>query len=92
MFNNTKERKSKEKINLRIESEILDVIDRATKIEGKSRTEFMTQASYKRAKEVLLDRKIVHLDQVDIDYIANPNPEPDPVVVNILKRESRFYG
>lgn len=92
MSNNSKERKSKEKINLRVESEILDVIDRATKIEGKSRTEFMTQASYKRAEEVLLDRKIVYLDQVDIDYIDNPNPEPDPVVVNILKRESRFYG
>lgn len=92
MSNNTKERKGKEKINLRVESEILDVIDRATKIEGKSRTEFMTQASYKRAEEVLLDRKIVYLDQIDIDYIDNPNPEPDPVVVNILKRESRFYG
>ncbi len=92
MSNNTKERKGKEKINLRVESEILDVIDRATKIEGKSRTEFMTQASYKRAEEVLLDRKIVYLDQVDIDYIDHSNPEPDPVVVNILNRESRFYG
>lgn len=92
MSNKTKERRDKEKINLRVDPEILDAIDRATKIEGKSRTEFMTQASYKRAEEVLLDRKIVYLDQVDIDYIENPNIEPDPVVVDILTRESRFHG
>lgn len=77
---------------MRIDPEILNAIDRATKIEGKSRTEFMTRASYKRAEEVLLDhRMIVYLDQVDIDYIENLNIEPDPVVVNILKRESRFH-
>lgn len=49
MSNRNKKCQDKKEINLRLDPEILNAIDRATKTAGKSRTEFMTQAAYKRA-------------------------------------------
>ena len=86
-----KQRRDKEKINIRVDPEKLDIIDKAVKVEGTSRTEFMTQASYQRAEEVLLDRKIVYLDQVDIDYINTSDSQPDPTVTKLLTRKTRWH-
>jgi len=80
----------KEKINLRVDPERLALIDKAVAISGKSRTEFMTEASYSMAQEIILGRTIFFLDEIDIDYINDPNPEPDPKIVELFNRESRW--
>lgn len=48
-------------LNLRIESEERDLIDRAARIAGKNRTEFILDASQHAAEETLLDRALPRL-------------------------------
>lgn len=80
----------KEKVNLRIDSERLRLIDQAVAIAGKSRTEFMTAASCQKAEEIILGQKIFFLDQIDIDYINDPDPQPDSKLIELFNRKSRW--
>lgn len=45
-------------LNMRIKPATRNLIDRAAELEGKSRTDFMLEASERRAQEVLLDRTL----------------------------------
>jgi uncharacterized protein (DUF1778 family) len=49
-------------INLRVSAEDRNVIDRAAKTAGKTRTEFMIEASRKAAHDTLLDTNLVVVD------------------------------
>lgn len=48
----------RETLNLRIKPEERDLIDRAAKLQGKNRTEFVLQAARVAAEETLLDQVV----------------------------------
>jgi uncharacterized protein (DUF1778 family) len=49
-------------INLRAPSAQRALIDQAAQVQGKSRTDFMLEAAYEKAQQVLLDRTVFALD------------------------------
>ncbi len=49
-------------VNLRIREDIRILIDRAAKIRGKTRSDFMVDAAYRAAEETLLDQTLVKVD------------------------------
>jgi uncharacterized protein (DUF1778 family) len=52
-------------INLRLQSSARDLIDQAAAAQGKTRTEFMVDASRRAAEAVLLDRCLFTLSDKD---------------------------
>jgi uncharacterized protein (DUF1778 family) len=50
------------KINLRVAPDRLDLIDRAAKILGKTRTDFILDTAATAAQDTILDQRIIHLD------------------------------
>jgi uncharacterized protein (DUF1778 family) len=57
-------------INLRASSAQRAVIDQAARVSGKNRTEFMLEASYEKAQQVLLDRTMFALDAAGFERFA----------------------
>ncbi|MDR5011901.1 DUF1778 domain-containing protein [Agrobacterium fabacearum] len=58
-------------LNMRIKPATRNLIDRAAELLGKTRTDFMLEASERRAKEVLLDRTIVTVSpEIYAEYLA----------------------
>lgn len=55
---NTEHRK-RETLNLRIKPEVRNLIDRAAKVRGKNRTDFVLDAARVAAEEALLDQAII---------------------------------
>ena len=51
-------------INIRISAADRNVIDRAARLAGKSRSEFMLEASRRAAKETLLDTTFFAVDRI----------------------------
>ena len=49
-------------INMRVHSNTKDFIDRAAKALGKDRSDFVLEAAYEKAEEVLLDQTTFVLD------------------------------
>jgi uncharacterized protein (DUF1778 family) len=49
-------------ISLRVARQRSDLIDRAARATGKTRTEFILESATRAAEEVLLDRRLFHLD------------------------------
>jgi uncharacterized protein (DUF1778 family) len=49
-------------VNLRIREDIRAVIDRAARIRGKTRSDFMIDAAYRAAEDALLDQTLVKVD------------------------------
>jgi uncharacterized protein (DUF1778 family) len=45
-------------LNMRIKPAVRDLIDRAAELVGRNRTDFMIEASERRAEEILLDRTL----------------------------------
>jgi uncharacterized protein (DUF1778 family) len=50
-------------VNLRIRSDIRSLIDRAARTNGKTRSDFMIEASRRAAEDALLDQTFVRVDQ-----------------------------
>jgi len=74
----------KERIDLKADKNKLNLINQAVNALGCTRTDFMIEASVEKAQQILLDRNLVYLDEVDMDYINDPNPQPDPVVTELF--------
>ena len=49
-------------VNLRIREDVRTLIDRAAKIRGKTRSDFMIDAAYRAAEDTLLDQTLVKVD------------------------------
>lgn len=75
-------------VNLRIDEVRRNLIDEAAKLQGKSRTEFMIEASYKEAEQTILDQKIFILDEADCQYLARKDHKADPKLVKLFKSKS----
>jgi uncharacterized protein (DUF1778 family) len=50
-------------INIRVNQNQKDLIDRAATLQGKSRSEFMLESAYQRAQDVLLDSSFFGVDE-----------------------------
>jgi uncharacterized protein (DUF1778 family) len=49
-------------VNLRIRQDVRDLIDQAARAHGKSRSDFMIDASRRAAEEALLDQTLLRVD------------------------------
>jgi uncharacterized protein (DUF1778 family) len=66
-------------LNLRVKPATRNLIDRAAEVLGKTRTDFMLEASERRAEEVLLDRAVFTVtSEVYADYLARLDAPPQP--------------
>jgi uncharacterized protein (DUF1778 family) len=54
-------------VNLRMATEDRNIIDRAAKVAGKTRTEFMVEAARRAAQETLLDSNLIVVDSKTFD-------------------------
>lgn len=74
-------------INIRATNEERTVIDRAATVLGRSRSEFMLDASYEKAVDVLLDQTFFSLDDAGLAevmrLIENP-PEPTDALKSLM--------
>lgn len=68
-------------LNIRIKPATRSIIDRAAELLGKTRTDFILEASERRAEEVLLDRAVFTVSPeayaeylAKLDAPAQPNP------------------
>jgi uncharacterized protein (DUF1778 family) len=52
-------------ISMRIPPDARDLIDRAAKATGRTRTDFMLEAAKQAAEEALLDQRFFYLDTVE---------------------------
>ena len=75
-------------INLRIDEIRRNLIDEAAKLQGKSRTEFMIEASYKEAQHTILDQTIYVLDEADYEYLSRTDHKADPKLVKLFQSKS----
>jgi uncharacterized protein (DUF1778 family) len=64
------------KINIRAKKHQRDLIDRAAELQGKSRSEFMLDSAQKSAQDVLLDRRLFVLDDIQFQQFVELLDEP----------------
>lgn len=87
----TPQRSSKGQINIRMDTRQRVLIDRAAASVGKSRTEFVLDATRREAENVLRDRTIFLLEGTDYDDFAallDAAPEPSHALRDLLKTPS----
>lgn len=73
-------------LNMRIKPQTRNLIDRAAELLGKTRTDFMLEASERRAEEVLLDRAVFRVSpEVYAEYLARLD---EPVGTNEKLRQT----
>ena len=80
---------SKTSINLRIDNRSRQLIDDAAQSLGKTRTDFMVETARSLAIDVLLDRRLIALEDdqhaVFVAALDNP-PAPGPKLRSLLRR------
>ena len=69
-------------VNLRIREEVRALIDQAARAQGRSRSDFMIEASRRAAEDVLIDQAVLRVDGATFDaFVAaldtpvEPNPK-----------------
>ena len=81
----------KKKINLKIDPHKGAIIDRAAALAGRTRTDFMVEASYQAAQDLLLDQTTFYLSEAGwdtfLDILDNP-PEPSPTRQALMERKA----
>ena len=69
----------RQSLNLRIKPEERGLIDRAAKMLGKNRTDFMLDAARRAAEEALLDRTILTVSlKAYAEFLARLDAPPQP--------------
>jgi uncharacterized protein (DUF1778 family) len=69
----------RETLNIRIKPEERNLIDRAAKVRGKNRTDFVLDAARAAAEEALLDQAIVTVSpEAYAAFVARLNMPPQP--------------
>ena len=76
-------------INIRVSQDQRDLIDRAAALQGKSRSEFMLESAYQKARDTLLDRSFFGVDQLQfqqftalLDAPISPNEKLHRLLTN----------
>jgi uncharacterized protein (DUF1778 family) len=69
----------RETLNLRIQPEMRGLIDRAAKLTGKNRTDFMLEAARQAAENAILDRAVLTFNAREYaDFVARLDAPPRP--------------
>ncbi|MFC3324161.1 type II toxin-antitoxin system TacA family antitoxin [Mesorhizobium cantuariense] len=63
-------------VNLRIREDMRMLIDRAAKIRGKTRSDFMIDAAYRAAEDTLLDQALIKVDAESYRHYLDILDEP----------------
>ncbi|TPJ24626.1 DUF1778 domain-containing protein [Mesorhizobium sp. B2-7-2] len=63
-------------VNLRIREDIRILIDRAAKIRGKTRSDFMIDAAYRAAEDTLLDQTLIKVDAESYQHYLDILDQP----------------
>ena len=63
-------------VNMLIRGDNRDLIDKAADVRGKSRTEFMVEASLREAEDTLLDQTLVRVDKKTYNHFLNVLDRP----------------
>ncbi len=74
-------------INMRIHSSTKDFIDRAAKSIGKDRSDFMLEAAYEKAQEILLDKTEFELNDeqwAEFNRVLDNPPKPNKKLIKLL--------
>jgi uncharacterized protein (DUF1778 family) len=78
-------------VNLRVREDTRALIDRAASIQGRSRTDFMIEASRRAAEEAILDQRVIMVSQESYDHflaILDRPPEPNEQLVKLLRTKA----
>ena len=70
--------RSEMSISLRVSTPVLDLIDTAANVLGKSRTEFMLESARQQATDVLLDQRFIQVDPGQFDALMAVLDDPAP--------------
>jgi uncharacterized protein (DUF1778 family) len=77
-------------LSMRFPAADLAVIDRAARLRGRSRTDFVREAAVRAAEEALLDQRLITLSPGDFqafrEEIERPG-RPVPEIVELLRRK-----
>jgi uncharacterized protein (DUF1778 family) len=74
-------------ISLRIPAQRRELIDRAAKATGKTRTEFILESAGRAAEDALLDQRMFHLDAEHREaFMAALDAPPRPEAVAKLRK------
>jgi uncharacterized protein (DUF1778 family) len=69
----------RETLNLRIRPEVRDLIDRAAKLAGKNRTDFVLDAARHAAENAILDRSVLMFSpKAYAEFVARLDAPPRP--------------
>ena len=64
-------------LNLRIKPEVRGLIDRAAKVRGKNRTDFILEAAQLAAEEALLDQALICVNsEVYVEFLSRLDAQP----------------
>jgi uncharacterized protein (DUF1778 family) len=63
-------------INLRMREDVRELIDRAARAHGKSRSDFMIDAARRAAEDALLDQVLVRVDRETFDAFSAALDKP----------------
>jgi uncharacterized protein (DUF1778 family) len=78
-------------IPMRVQESLRDLIDQAAAISGKARTEFILESAKARAIDVLLDQRLLALDEEQMAAVdaalANP-PQPTAALRKLMKSKA----
>lgn len=78
-------------VNLRVREDTRALIDRAASIQGRSRTDFMIEASRRAAEDAILDQRVIMVSQESYDdFLAalDRPPEPNDKLVKLLRTKA----
>lgn len=77
-------------LNMRVESRKRNLIDMAVAELGGDRTSFVIDAAYRRAEEILLDRRLFMLDPESFDTFEKAleaTVEENPCLMNLMGKK-----
>jgi len=73
------ERTKRDTLNIRIKPDLRGLIDRAAKLSGKNRTDFVLDAARHAAEDALLDRTVFAVDpKAYAEFVARLDAPPRP--------------
>ena len=67
---------NRQPVHIRLKDDARSLIDRAAKIRGKNRSEFMVEAAVAAAEDTLLDQTLVKVDQASYDHYVKVLDQP----------------
>jgi uncharacterized protein (DUF1778 family) len=69
----------REALNIRIQPQVRELIDRAARMAGKNRTDFVLEAARQAAENTLLDRTVISLNaHAYREFLARLDSPPQP--------------